>query len=61
MILQYIKLAIRQIARSKFSFAIAIIGLAISLAAAGLLISYSLYYLEYDKGVQTMTSGIACG
>ena len=52
MILQYIKLAIRQIARSKFSFAIAIIGLAISLAAAGLLISYSLYYLEYDKGVQ---------
>lgn len=52
MTLQYIKLAIRQIAKHKSSFAIAIIGLAISLAAAGLLISYSLYYLEYDKGVQ---------
>lgn len=52
MILQYLKLALRQIAKHKANFAIAIIGLALSLAAAGLLISYSLYYLEYDKGVQ---------
>jgi len=51
-ILQYIKLAFREIAKHKSSFAIAIIGLAISLAAAGLLISYSLYYLDYDKSVQ---------
>ncbi|HQQ67199.1 MAG TPA: hypothetical protein PLX77_00075 [Candidatus Cloacimonadota bacterium] len=52
MIMQYIKLALRQIRKHKSSFAIAIIGLAISLAAAGLLISYSLYYLDFDKGVQ---------
>lgn len=51
MILKHFKLAFRQISRQKYNFAIAILGLALSLAAAGHLISYSLYYLDYDKNV----------
>lgn len=49
MIIQYIKLAFRHIGKERFSFAIAILGLSISLAAVGHLVSYSLYYLDYDK------------
>jgi putative ABC transport system permease protein len=52
MIFNHIKLAFRQIGRYRFSFAIAIIGLAISLAAVGHLLSYSLYHLDYDRNVQ---------
>jgi putative ABC transport system permease protein len=51
-ILQHIQLAFRQIGKQKFSFAIAILGLAISFAAVGHLVSYSLYYLDYDKSVE---------
>ncbi|MCK9558206.1 MAG: ABC transporter permease [Candidatus Cloacimonetes bacterium] len=52
MILKHIKLSFRQIIRQKFSFAIAILGLALGLAAAGHLISYTLYYLDYDQNVE---------
>lgn len=52
MILQYIKLAIRQIGKYKSSFAIAILGLALSLAAVGHLVSYTLFYLDFDKNVE---------
>ncbi|HOA29249.1 MAG TPA: ABC transporter permease [Candidatus Cloacimonadota bacterium] len=52
MIWKHIRMALRQMGRQRFSFGIAILGLAISLAAFGFLLSYSRYYLDYDKNVE---------
>ena len=52
MISKHIRLAFRQILRQKFSFAIAILGFAVGLAVVAHLISYSLYYLDYDRNVE---------
>ncbi|MDD2507337.1 MAG: ABC transporter permease [Candidatus Cloacimonetes bacterium] len=52
MIWKHILMAFRQIGRQRFSFGIAILGLAISLAAFGHLLSYSRYYLDYDKNAE---------
>lgn len=52
MIFKHIGMALRQLARNKLSFSIAILGLAISLAAVGHLVSYTRFYLDYDKKVE---------
>ncbi|MCB5257207.1 MAG: FtsX-like permease family protein [Candidatus Cloacimonadaceae bacterium] len=52
MIIKHVRMAFRQITRHKFSFIVAILGLAISLAAVGHLVSYALFYLDFDKKVE---------
>lgn len=51
MTFQHVKLALREANKQKLSFLIAILGLAISIAAVAHLLSYSLYYLNYDRQV----------
>ena len=51
MTIQHVKLALREASKQKLSFLIAILGMAISFAAVAHLLSYSLYYLNYDRQV----------
>ena len=51
--IQHVKLALREVKKQKLSFLIAILGMAVSFAAVAHLLSYSLFYLNFDRQVDS--------